>query len=214
MASPVVDAVSFSDDVFAVFHIPGFQERMQALRTIVRPRLISVGEALAPDVTALAGHPMYPHVAAHMRRRVNPPDDTWVAWSRSARAYKAYAHFEVGVSADGVFVRFVIKPEGQQEKRPLLETLSPSRLSELQGPHTVFWYRDDHGVGPVAVETITEADWKTLRERAQKARNSIAVGSALSYSNPVVHGERLYPTLRQMLEQLAPLYHWTVSGTP
>lgn len=214
MASPAVDSVSFSDDVFSVFHIPGFQERMHALRAIVRPRLISIGDALAPDLTALAGHPMYPHVAAHMRRRVNPPDDTWVAWSRSARGYKAYAHFEVGVSGEGVFVRFVIKPEGQLEKGPLFKALSPQILSQLQGSHPVFWYRDDHGMGPIGVDALCDEDWPALRDRAQKARNSVAVGSVLSHTDPVVHDHRLYPILRKMLEQIAPLYHLAVPDSP
>jgi len=101
----------FSDDQFSVFERAGFSERMTGIRSLIRPGLLALGEVLAPLLSARAGHPLYPHVALHARRRVNPPDDTWVAFSRASRGYKAYAHFEVGISAESLFFGLVLKDE-------------------------------------------------------------------------------------------------------
>lgn len=203
----------FPEAVFDVFDIPDFSDRMTALRTLVRPPLSELGTTLAPTLSAIVGHPVYPHVAAHMRRRVNPPDDTWVAWSRSARGYKAYAHFEAGVSLKGVFVRFVIKPEGQGEKFPLLEVLTPSRLSQLNDPPGLFWYRDDHGGGPVPLGSIDRSLWTELKTRAAKPNQSLTIGMEIPRSHPMVGQPQLAPRIVQALEALIPLYRWAVPKT-
>ncbi|WP_397261357.1 DUF1054 family protein [Peribacillus simplex] len=33
-------------------------------------------------MSVLTGDEMYPHVAKHARRKVNPPNDTWVAFAK------------------------------------------------------------------------------------------------------------------------------------
>lgn len=136
----------FTPEQFAVFEREGFTDRMLGIRTLVRPALQALGQDLAPHLESLAGHPLYPHVALHARRRVNPPDDTWVAFGRSERGYKAYAHFAVGIGVEGVYVGLVIKDESddratlgrQLAKRPGLglaacKALEGYHLAELKG---------------------------------------------------------------------------------
>jgi len=195
----------FPPAVFDVFTVPGFEERMQRLRAEATPRLKALGEALADAVSALAGEPLYPHVAMHLRRRVNPPDDTWVAWGRSARGYKAVIHFEVGVSGSGVFTRLVVKPEGQAEKPLLLDRLTPSRLAEIPGAADLWWYKDDHGQGAVSVRQV-EREWQDLKARALKPQNSINVGFELERSDPRVGSPLLRDYLLERMAALAPLY--------
>jgi hypothetical protein len=101
----------FTEDDLRVFAISGFEERMAAMRSRVRPKLVALGEELAPRLASETGLAFHPHTASHARRRVNPPDETWVALGPSPRGYKRYGHLAAGVGASGPWVRFVVKPE-------------------------------------------------------------------------------------------------------
>jgi uncharacterized protein YktB (UPF0637 family) len=201
----------FPPAVFDLFRVPEFTERMALLRSEATPRLWALGEALTGDLSHIAGEPLYPHVAMHMRRRVNPPDDTWVAWGRSLRGYKAVIHFEVGVSAQGTFARVVIKSEGQAEKPRLLDRVTPELLHEWARRGPLFWYRDDHGEGPLPLADVTAELWPALRAHALKAANSIAVGSDIPRAEAIQFGPAVRDRLLDRLAMLAPLYHLTRS---
>lgn len=199
-------SIGFPEAVFEVFSIPGFEMRMPRLREVVTPRLRDLGEVLTPRVSELAGEPLYPHVALHMRRRVNPPDDTWVAFGPAARGYKALPHFEVGVDQQSVFVRFVIKPEGQKEKAPFFRAVSLARLKEMAGAEPVFWYAGDHGEGPVAVAELKPRLWSDMKARALKKDGSITVGLVIPHDDPAIGGPALMGALEERLRTLVPLY--------
>src|SRR5690606_12482306 len=69
------ETVIFTASDFDVFTIPGLEPRMEALIANVRPKLTTLGTALAPDLTAAVGMEMFPHVAKHARRTVHAPND-------------------------------------------------------------------------------------------------------------------------------------------
>lgn len=204
----------FTADDFSVFQIPEFYERMSAIRTRVRPKLAMIGEELAPRLGPLAGHEMFPHTASHARRRVNPPDDTWVAFSRSPRGYKRYAHFEVGIARDYVFVRFVVKPEGEDDKPGLLEYLSQMGPRALQLDHaaTFQWYRDDHGRDPVGVTDIDAPSMDRIIQQTRLKSRGFTVGTVFSRDVPVVYGPELIEESYQAILRLSPLYLGTLNA--
>lgn len=90
---------------FEAMAVPGFAARMEAIRRHVRPRLEAIARELAPGLSERVGEPLHPYVAQHARRTVNPPEDTWCAWSASARGYKKHAHFQLGIRAHHVYVQ-------------------------------------------------------------------------------------------------------------
>ena len=94
MASP-----AFVAGDFRIFDVKGFTPRMTELRARVRPKLGAFGESLASSVGRSVGGEVFAHVAQHVRRTVNPPDDTWVAFGPDARGYKKHSHFKVAVSS-------------------------------------------------------------------------------------------------------------------
>jgi uncharacterized protein YktB (UPF0637 family) len=98
----------FTDTDFDVFKIDGFEERMDALKTNIRPKLDALGEHFAPTLSALTGNEMYAHVAKHARRTVNPPKDTWVAFASNSRGYKMLPHFQIGLWETHVFIWFAV----------------------------------------------------------------------------------------------------------
>jgi len=102
-----------------VFEIPGFSDRMTLIRGTVRPGLVALAAELSENLSGAGPRDYWPHVASHMRRRVNPPPETWLALGPEKRGYKAYAHSGVFIGAAGLSVRFVLKDEAEAERRHL-----------------------------------------------------------------------------------------------
>lgn len=122
----------FTQEQFEVFEIGSFTDRMAAIRATVRPTLLALGKDLRGPLSELVGRPLFPHVALHARRKVNPPDDTWVAFGPAERGYKAYAHFAVGIRATGIYMGLVIKDESGDRQtlgRQILD--NPDRMLKL-----------------------------------------------------------------------------------
>ncbi|SDW34253.1 YktB family protein [Paenibacillus sp. CF384] len=98
----------FSATDFDVFEVPGLEARMSLLIERIRPKLHELGERLSPFLTELCGEPMFPHVAKHARRTINPPNDTWIAFAPGKRGYKMFPHFQIGLFGSHLFVQFAI----------------------------------------------------------------------------------------------------------
>jgi uncharacterized protein YktB (UPF0637 family) len=92
----------FTKREFEIFDLPSFEARMPVLKAEITPRLKALGERIAPLLSEQAGHTLYPHVAQHMRRTVNAPDETWAAFSREKRAYKPFVHTRVAINGESV----------------------------------------------------------------------------------------------------------------
>ena len=105
----------FTEEDFEVFEVPGFAKRMPLVRERVKPKLIHIGAALTERLSETLGEPLYPHVAQHLRRTVNAPEETWVAFAKEKRAYKPFAHLRVAVSAEKV--RIVVFVEDYAEEK-------------------------------------------------------------------------------------------------
>jgi Protein of unknown function (DUF1054) len=103
---------------FEVFKIPGFGHRMEKIYEHVRPKLIRLGNELAPELSRKLHLELFPHVAKHMRRTVNPPPETWVAFGPSARGYKRYCYLALCISRVGLHARAVVKAEA--DSRPAM----------------------------------------------------------------------------------------------
>ncbi|MBY0120854.1 DUF1054 domain-containing protein [Bacillus sp. S/N-304-OC-R1] len=98
----------FTTTDFDVFKIEGLEERMEALITHIRPKLDGLGKHFAPMLAIESGDEMFPHVAKHARRTVNPPNDTWVAFASNPRGYKMLPHFQIGLWETHVFIWFAV----------------------------------------------------------------------------------------------------------
>ncbi|MBI5975819.1 YktB family protein [Staphylococcus canis] len=97
---------TFQPDDFKVFEVDGLDARMEALEAHIRPQLNALGDYFSEYLTSLTGDTFYAHVAKHARRTVNPPKDTWVAFSTNQRGYKMMPHFQIGLFEDHLFVMF------------------------------------------------------------------------------------------------------------
>ncbi len=101
----------FSKDDFNVFAISGFKERMQALKEKIRPKLALFGEECAPLLRQKFKMEFFAHTAKHLRRKINPPDETWVALGPIERGYKAYIFYSLCIGKEGLQARVIMKDE-------------------------------------------------------------------------------------------------------
>lgn len=107
----------FTKKDLEIFEVKGFADRMQLISDTIRPKLAKLGELLQPQLSRLVSHQLFPHVAKHARRTVNPPDETWVAFSPDANGYKSFVHFALCVGSIGVQARVLAKQECETRKK-------------------------------------------------------------------------------------------------
>jgi hypothetical protein len=113
-----VATLGFKPTDFEVFRIGGFSARLEKIYEHVRPKLTRLGNELAPALSRKLNREFFPHVAKHMRRTVNPPCETWVAFGPSPRGYKRYGYLALCISGAGLHARAVVKAEA--DARPAM----------------------------------------------------------------------------------------------
>ena len=103
--------LGFTWSDFDVFKVEGFSERMGEIYARIRPRLIRLGDEIAPELARKLHLEVFPHVARHARHTVNPPPETWCAFGPSARGYKRFGYLALCISGAGIHARAVVKSE-------------------------------------------------------------------------------------------------------
>jgi uncharacterized protein YktB (UPF0637 family) len=158
----------FTKEDFDVFTIDGFEDRMEALKSTIRPKLETLGNHFAPTLTTITGDEMFPHVAKHARRSVNPPKDTWVAFARNARGYKMLPHFQIGMWESHLFIWYAVIYEAAQ-KAEIAKSYEKNVASILKQIPSHFVWSVDH-MKPGAIEQ-NELGKKGLLDLFQKVQN-------------------------------------------
>ncbi len=106
-----MSTLGFRPRDFEVFEVAGFSARMELLYRHVRPKLVKLGDELAPELSRKLHLEFFPHVAKHARRTVNPPAETWAAFGPSPKGYKRYGYLALCISGAGLHARAVVKSE-------------------------------------------------------------------------------------------------------
>ena len=121
--------LGFTPTDFAVFKVEGFSARMQEIYARVRPKLVRLGDELAPELARKLHLEFFPHVARHARRTVNPPPETWAAFGPSPKGYKRYGYLALCISGAGLHARMVVKSEA--DRRPEMARGLASNAAQL-----------------------------------------------------------------------------------
>ncbi|MDN4073594.1 YktB family protein [Fictibacillus terranigra] len=132
----------FKKNDFSVFAIEGLEPRMEKLIERVRPKLEDLGGHFASELSALTGEEMFYHVAKHARRTVNPPKDTWVAFSSSKRGYKKLPHFQIGLFETHVFIWFAVIYESPVKKEYAAALQKELKTINASIPDYFVWSQD------------------------------------------------------------------------
>jgi uncharacterized protein YktB (UPF0637 family) len=158
----------FTREDFDVFTIDGFEDRMEALKYTIRPKLEILGNHFAPTLTTITGDEMFPHVAKHARRSVNPPKDTWVAFASNARGYKMLPHFQIGMWESHLFIWYAVIYEAAH-KAEIAKSYEKNVASILKQIPSHFVWSVDH-MKPGAIKQ-NELGKKGLLDLFQKVQN-------------------------------------------
>lgn len=198
----------FTKEDFNVFSIEGFEERMEALKSKVRPKLEILGNHFAPTLTTITGDEIFSHVAKHARRSVNPPKDSWVAFSSNARGYKMLPHFQIGMWETHLFIWYAVIYEAPQ-KADIAKKFEKKITSIQKQIPTDFVWSGDH-MKPDAIKQ-SELGKKGLVELFQKVQTvkkaELLCGFHISKEDAINKApQELIETIDQTFRTLIPLY--------
>lgn len=201
----------FTQEDFDVFSIPGLENRMEALRERISPKLEAITTELAPDVTAMTGDEMFVHVAKHARRKTNPPNDTWAALASNKRGYKKLPHFQVGLWESHVFIWFAVIYESpikqdfayklEQNKREVLEHI----------PEDYVWSVDHTKPEAIPQTDVDEDEFLNMTERLKSVKKAeILCGRHIERGDARLKDPEAFLNLcKETFQTLEPLYRYT-----
>jgi hypothetical protein len=214
--APAPAFVGFHPADYQVFRIKDFAAGMAALRARVTPKLGALGESLAPKLTATLGEPFHAHVAKHARRTVNTPHETWVAFGRDPRKYKAFAFLGLVAHAKGLDARLVLKDEAMIDKRVLADALRRERdgaRAVLAGIPGLAWYQGLPGkprapdAPPIPVADLPPDFLDDLADSLRTRKSAIAeFGVPFTAADPRLASAEVEQLALRALTSLHPLY--------
>ncbi|MCG3172243.1 MAG: hypothetical protein GMKNLPBB_00389 [Myxococcota bacterium] len=201
--------LGFANEDFALFRIPGFEERMEAIAGRIRPRLVEIGEELQAEMLKHLGVHVFPHVAKHARRTVNPPDETWVAFGPSKKAYKKFGYMALVISEGGIHTRVVVKDEN--EDRLAIASAIRKKAKQLPELYHDLEFRDYDGWDYRGLPKVVEPNaqfWVAKADRLDTKLGVLDVGTGWP-----IEEARSFRTeeILSAFEALLPLYKLTVN---
>jgi uncharacterized protein YktB (UPF0637 family) len=198
----------FTSTDFATFTIDGLEARMLAIRERIQPKFRILGEELRDEASMLAGNEMFLHIAKHLRRKVNAPQDTWLAVCNNKRGYKQHPHFQVGIFDDHVFVWFALIYELPHKKAIAEYYLKHfNKIRKLIPKHYVLSF-DHMKKEAVTVSSLSEQQFKHGLERFRDIQKvELLVGRHFRADDPILQdGEAFTQEVKATVESLFPLY--------
>ncbi|MCS6776555.1 MAG: DUF1054 family protein [Chloroherpetonaceae bacterium] len=201
----------FLPEDFEVFAVPEFAPRMARIRQCLQPKLLRIGEALAPRLSEALQETVYPHVARHLRRTVNPPQETWVAFARNPRAYKPFVHLRVTISEERI--RVLVFCEDDAPDKSLFASNLQERAESLADhfahhPHLLSFDLQDPEGHPLRGHALTPEVLRDFARRLQNVRGQhAAFGIVFHRDHPIVqNGPEFLDAVVAAVVNLNPLY--------
>lgn len=192
----------FTDTDFNVFSIEGLDHRMDALKTNIRPKLEFLGNYFAPTLSSMLGEEIYPHVAKHARRTINPPNDTWVAFATYSRGYKMLPHFQIGLWGTHLFIWFAIIYEAPRkaEFAKVLQKYSNQIYSSI--PDDFVWSLDHMKPEVLQHKDLSKEDLTNMFVRLQSVKKAEVL---CGYQIP--RDQTIGMTGQQILDKIETIFH-------
>lgn len=204
----------FAQYDFDTFAIEGLDGRMEAIRERIQPKFKALGDSLAQDLSVLSGTEMFLHIAKHLRRKVNPPVDTWLAICPNKRGYKQVPHFQVGLFDDRVFIWLALIYELPNKSN--IATTYMKEIDRLQKEiPSDFVLSFDHMKKDVTpLSDLDRSGWNDALIRFRDVKKAeLLIGRNLSFKDPVLEKPaELELLIKQTFEKLIPLYKMAVNA--
>ncbi|WP_439644192.1 YktB family protein [Halalkalibacter hemicellulosilyticus] len=203
----------FTKKDFRVFQLEGLGERMTAIQNQIQPKFQDIGSQLTTDLSMMIGNEMYLHIAKHARRKVNPPNDTWLAIADNKRGYKKHPHFQLGLFDDHLFIWLAFIYELPAKSAIANRFLNELDLfSTLSNDIVVSLDHMKKDAKPLASFSEEELKQSLIRFRDVK-KAEFLVGKHLTPNDEVVQDkEKLVEYTKHTYEELLPLYQLAMSA--
>ena len=202
----------WTEEDFQVFEVPGLDARMEELKTRIRPKFEELGSRFAAVLSEASGTEMFPHIAKHARRTVNPPKDSWVAFAANRRGYKAKPHFQIGLWESHVFVILALIYEASGKDRIAKELLDSGEVHDLPED---FVLSGDHmkpeaeRLGDLSAEEVTQL----LTRLRDVKKGELVIGRHIPADEASNMSEEEFMTFTEdTFRELLPLYGMMIQG--
>jgi uncharacterized protein YktB (UPF0637 family) len=198
----------FTNGDFDVFLINGLEARMSVLKETVRPKLEDLGEYFAPILSSLTEDEMFVHVAKHARRTINPPKDTWVAFSSNPRGYKMLPHFQIGLWNTHLFIWFAVIYEAPQ--KDTMAARFSKKLTKIYKdmPKNFVWSLDHTKPETIEHSQLSKEDLQSYFDRLQNVKKAeLLCGYTIERDKVVQLGSvGLIQQINDVFSQVSTLY--------
>lgn len=202
----------FSKDDFHIFQIEGFSERMDRIKEQIQPKLTELGTYFTPVLSAQLGEEMYFHVAKHARRTVNPPKDTWVAFSDNRRGYKMRPHFQIGLWETHLFIWFAIIYEAPNKPLYAKRLLEEVDLIFDKTKKNYVWSQDHTKPDVIKHKDMSKDDLVNMLKRLETVKKGELLCGYQILQEEVVEmsGDELLAKIEEVFTDLIYLYRKTL----
>lgn len=203
-----MNQVHFTTSDFNTFTIDGLEERMDALKERIRPKLQDLGDYFAQQLSIMTGEEIFPHVAKHARRTINPPKDTWVAFAANRRGYKMMPHFQIGLWETHLFVWFAVIYEAPNKAEFGKKLEENADLLKSIVPESFVWSIDHMRPDVIPHNELNTEDLLSMFKRLQTVKKAeILCGIQIPREEAVqLTDKELIDTIQYTFETLLPLY--------
>lgn len=194
----------FDAQDFDIFDEPTLSGRMTAIRDVIDPKFEQAAAVLLP-ILATDGQHWTAHIAKHLRRTTNAPDNTWVAFAPNKRGYKMMPHFELGLWADHLYLYLAVEENMKPQQTPdIVAKLQRAREQVAQLP-AEYVLSADHMVN--ATQPLTLAAYDDLVTRFAAVRHSeVLIGLMIPRDDDRLKGDRSVEVLSTAVKTLLPIY--------
>ncbi|MFD6508396.1 MULTISPECIES: YktB family protein [unclassified Bacillus (in: firmicutes)] len=199
---------TFTSTDFEVFTVDGLEERMSAIKTNIHPKLDALGGQFAEYLSQQTDENFFYHVAKHARRKVNPPNDTWVAFSTNKRGYKMLPHFQIGLWGTHAFIYFGLIYECPQKVETAHAFLEHLNDLKTNIPNDFVWSIDHTKPGVKLHKTLETEDLQKMIERLATVKKAeLLVGIHISPEEfSAMTNEQFLAKIESTMQSLLPLY--------
>ncbi|MCK8617836.1 DUF1054 domain-containing protein [Fructobacillus sp. M158] len=196
----------FQKSDFEVFDDPTLDGRMAKIRSIIDPKFEAFADKALPILLA-DGRPWVAHVAKHKMRKVNPPENTWVAFAPNKRGYKMEAHFELGLWDDHLYLYLAVEENMKKTKADgpriaqELDSLA-TLVADLPADFVLSNNHMENNQAPLAT-------YGELVQRYGRVKSAeVLIGRQIPVDSPLLDNqpEQLADSLLETLTTLVPLY--------
>lgn len=194
----------FKDDDFNIFAVETLDERMQLIRGEIDQKFEQSAAVILPILNE-QGQQWYAHIAKHLRRTTNPPDNTWVAFAPNKRGYKMMPHFELGIWADHVYLYLAVEENMKpKDTQSIVKKMAAAR-KQVQGLPSNFVLSADHMVNKSQPIVISVYDDMVARY-ANIKHSEVLIGVKLLRGDPNFAKNTDLVQLIDALKLLLPIY--------